>query len=418
KGTRMRSNRPKVVHDLLGQPLLSYPLERAAEVGAEHRVVVVGHAREEIVRAFPSDGILWAVQEPQLGTGHAAHCGIAALLEALERQGASPDLDRLDVLILNGDLPLLRRETIEALVRRHEETAADATILTCVKADPTGYGRIIRRDGRFETIIEEPDADEATRAIPEVNVGTYIFRASSFVELYPQTGRENRQGEYYLPDVAVLAAKQGRRVETVAVADDSETAQVNSRSELAKAAEILRERILEELMASGVTIDDPRTTYIETGVRIGRDARIHPFTVVRRGVVISEGCEVGPFAHLRPGTVLEERASIGNFVEIKSSTIGEETKVRHLSYVGDGKVGRGVNIGAGTIFANYDGVAKHVTTVKDGAFIGSGTILVAPVTVGEKARTGAGAVVLKGRDVPDGGTAIGVPARTLEPPSS
>src|SRR5690606_12547049 len=152
-----------------------------------------------------------------------------------------------------------------------------------------------------------------------------------------------------------------------------------SRSELAKAAEILRERILEELMASGVTIDDPRTTYIETGVRIGRDARIHPFTVVRRGVVISEGCEVGPFAHLRPGTVLEERASIGNFVEIKSSTIGEETKVRHLSYVGDGKVGRGVNIGAGTIFANYDGVAKHVTTVKDGAFIGSGTILVAPV---------------------------------------
>jgi bifunctional UDP-N-acetylglucosamine pyrophosphorylase/glucosamine-1-phosphate N-acetyltransferase len=424
KGTRMRSDRPKVLHELLGLPLLAYPLEAASAVGVTQRVVVVGHGREKIRERFggsalgdgkSSGGLVWAVQDPQLGTGHAAHCGVEALVESLKIGSSKSKLDDLQVLVLNGDLPLLRVETLTALVERHESSGAAATLLTCEKENPRGYGRIVRAaGGAFETIVEEPDADAATREIREVNVGTYVFRASAFREFFPRTKAENRQGEYYLPDVAVVAARAGLRVETFSVEDETETAQVNSRSELARAGEILRARILDDLMASGVTIDDPRTTYIESGVRIGRDSRILPFTVIQRGVEIGENCEVGPFAHLRAGTKLEAHASIGNFVEIKKSVIGPGSKVRHLSYVGDGIVGRDVNIGAGTIFANYDGVRKSTTQVQDGAFIGSGTVLVAPVTIGKGARTGAGSVVLRNRDVPDGETVAGVPAKRIE----
>jgi bifunctional UDP-N-acetylglucosamine pyrophosphorylase/glucosamine-1-phosphate N-acetyltransferase len=324
-----------------------------------------------------------------------------------------------NVLVINGDLPLLRVSTLQGLVRLHEEKRAEVSLLTCSPPDPFGYGRIVRDSrGALREIVEERDADEATRRIPEVNVGTYVFRARTFREFYGQIDRKNAQGELYLTDVVVKAARAGRAVSTFAVRDLTEIAQVNSRAELARASEILRRRLLEAYMEAGVTIDDPGTTYIEPGVKIAPETRILPFTVIRRGVEVAEACEIGPFAHLRPGTRLESGVSVGNFVEIKNTRVGRRAKVRHLSYLGDGVVGDDVNIGAGTIFANFDGKTKNKTVVKDRAFVGSGTILVAPVTVGAGAVTGAGAVVLKNRDVPDGGVVAGVPARALGGKSS
>jgi bifunctional UDP-N-acetylglucosamine pyrophosphorylase/glucosamine-1-phosphate N-acetyltransferase len=427
KGKRMRSELPKVLHPLLGAPLLEHVLKKGEALAADLLVVVIGHGRDEIQAAFEGRGIIWAVQEEQLGTAHAAHVGVEAALEAClpgtaPRPADGPSGDPrgtveadLEVLILNGDLPLLEEATIRRLLEHHRQSAADVTILTCEKRDPTGFGRIIREsDGTLCGIIEEPDADVATRAIREVNVGTYVFRTSAFRRFYQAIGRTNRQGELYLTDVVVEAARAGRRVETTSAGDESETAQVNSRLELAAAGEILRRRLLEEYMEAGVTIDDPLTTYIEVGVKIGPDSRIRPFTVISSGVEIGRGCEVGPFAHLRPGTRLEAEVRIGNFVEVKNSRLGRRTKAQHLAYVGDGEVGEDVNIGAGTIFANFDGKVKSKTVVKDRAFIGSGTVLVAPVTVGEGAVTGAGAVVLRHRHVADGEVVAGVPAKPLK----
>ena len=408
KGTRMRAELPKVLHPLLGVPLLEYAFEHGDGLGVERVVAVVGWGRDAIREAFArrtigGRALDFAVQEEQLGTGHAAHVGVSALGDF---QG--------DVLVLNGDLPLLRHATLEHLVARHRETAASVTVLTCEKSDPSGFGRIVRgAGGRLAAIVEEADCDGSTRAVRDVNVGTYLFRTEAFRRYYERVGRDNDQGELYLTDVVVEAARDGQRVETVAVLDDSETAQVNSQKELAFASSVLRGRIVDELLDRGVRIDDPASAYIERDVEIASGARIHPFCVIRRGVRIGPGCEVGPFAHLRAGSDLRSQAKVGNFCEVKNSVLGERSKTSHLSYVGDADVGDEVNIGAGTVFANYDGRQKHRTIVGARTFIGSGTVLVAPVTIGDDATTGAGSVVLRGRDVADGEVVAGVPARPL-----
>lgn len=411
KGSRMKSERPKLLHLLMGEPLLEYAIEKGDHLNPEQMVLVVGHGRDQIMEVFSGRkysggrGLAWAVQEKQLGTGHAAKVGIDALV----------DLDETEaVLIMNGDLPLLRPETLELMIERHRAADADVTVLTCKKADPTGFGRILRNKskcGALVGIVEENDADEETRAIQEVNVGTYIIKAGVFQRCYEATGTENDQGERYLTDVVAEAACGGSRVETVEVECEAETAQVNSQEELAAAQRLMRERLVVEHLEAGVQIDDPSSTFIEKGAQISAGAIIHPFCVIRRGVVIGSNCEVGPFTHLRSGGLLEDNARVGNFVEVKNSRLGAGSKASHLSYIGDADVGENVNIGAGTIFANYDGKNKYQATVKDRAFIGSGSILVAPVTVGEDAMTGAGAVVLQGRDVPDGEAVVGVPAR-------
>jgi len=405
KGTRMRSELPKVLHRLMGAPLLEYVLEKVEALGCDPRVVVVGFGQEKVKAEFPERGVTWAHQSEQRGTGHAARVGMDALGSFSE-----------DVLVLNGDLPLLEVATLRSLLDHHRARKAEVTVLTCQMADPTGYGRILRdpQSGALRDIREEKDADAASRAIREANVGTYVFRRQVFQEAFARTRTDNRQGEYYLTDVVVEAARAGARVETFAVPDGPQIAQVNSRREMAEVAALVREQLLLAYMESGVSIDDPSTTYIEKGVRIGRDARIYPFTYIERGVDIGPGCEVGPFSHLRPGAVLEEGASIGNFVEVKASRLGPRVKARHLSYIGDASIGEEANIGAGTIFANYDGKRKNSTVVKKRAFIGSGTILVAPVTVGEEAITGAGAVVTRGHDVVDRDVVVGVPARSLK----
>ncbi len=415
RGSRMKSELPKVLHPVLGSPLLDFALEKGEELAVDESVVVVGWGREAIEAHYekhhgggtPNAGrkISWAVQDEQLGTGHAAHIGVEAI-SAKDAEG---------VLILNGDLPLLDSETIRRLVETHRENGHAATVLTCHKDDPTGFGRVVRAEsGQVVNIVEEPDCDDETRAIPDVNVGTYVFSIEAFRKYYDRIGTDNEQNEYYLTDVVVEASKDGAKVGTVAVADERETAQVNCQKELAVAQAILKERIIDELFDKGVRIDDPASCYIERGVEVAAGAHIHPFCVLRKGTVIEAGAHVGPFAHLRPGSHLGAGSKVGNFCELKNTDLGPGAKVNHLSYVGDGDVGAQVNIGAGTIFANYDGKKKHRTVVKDGAFIGSGTVLVAPVTVGEGASTGAGSVVLRGRDVEDGQTVVGMPAQVLE----
>ncbi len=412
KGTRMRSELPKVLHPLLGMPLIEYAFEKGDALGVDRLVAVIGHGRERIQAQYDDRDVVWAIQDQQLGTGHAAHVGVEAFFASVDDEGA----DDADVLIVNGDLPVLDPDTLRAMVAHHDDCGADLTVMTCDKGDyPFGFGRIVRGvDGEFQDIVEESDADEQTRTIPEVNVGTYLFKAGVFREFYQKIGTDNEQGEYYLTDVVVETARAGRKVETFEVEDEEETAQVNSQRELAEVTALLRERMVAWYLESGVKIDDPSSVYIERGVTIAPGAHLAPFCVLRRGVEIGPGCEVGPFAHLRPGTTLEDGASVGNFVEVKNSTLGKDSKARHLTYIGDGDVGADVNVGAGTIFANYDGNKKHRTVVKDRAFIGSGTILVAPVTVGTEASTGAGAVVLRNRDVADGDVAVGVPARSLK----
>lgn len=408
KGTRMVSDLPKVLHPVLGRPLLEHMLEKAAGLECAPRVVVVGHGKERLMARFGERGLTWAHQDEQLGTGHAASIGVE---RGVEETGDAAG----DVVILNGDLPLLDTATLCRLVDTHRERSADVTLLTCEKADPHGYGRI-RRDagtGRLAGIVEENDADEATRAIREINVGVYVFRVEAFGQFFARTGRENTQNEYYLTDVVAVAAAADARVETVAVADEIEIAQVNSRRDLAAVCGHMRERILNDLMDDGVTVVDPSTVHVESGVTIGRDTTILPYTYIHHDVEIGMGCHIGPFTHLRPGTRIGDSVKVGNFVEVKASRIAKGTKVSHLAYVGDANLGEGVNVGAGTVFANYDGKQKHPTVVKDRAFIGSGTILVAPVTVGQDAVTGAGAVVTRTRDVPDGAVVVGVPARLL-----
>ena len=419
KGTRMRSRLPKVLHALLGQPLLEHVLETVAAVQeldgkTTHpatAVVVIGHERERIEKTMADADVRWAYQDEQLGTGHAAHVGVEAAAEG-EADGT--------LLILNGDLPLLTSETLHALLESHRSAGAAVSLLTCEIEDPTGYGRVVRAEptssgerGVLRGITEEKDADAVTRQIREINVGTYVFELAAFRKYYERIDSNNAQGELYLTDVVARAAEDGCVIATHTVADAREIAQVNDRVELSAAVELMRRQVLEEHMLAGVTIDDPTTTYIERGVTIGADTRILPFTVICRGVSIGEDCEIGPFTHLRTGGRFESGAAIGTFVEIKNTTVGAGSKVRHLSYLGDGDVGQNVNVGAGTIFANYDGNAKHRTVVKDGAFLGSGTVLVAPVTVGARAATGAGSVVLKNQDVCDDDVVAGVPAKPL-----
>jgi bifunctional UDP-N-acetylglucosamine pyrophosphorylase/glucosamine-1-phosphate N-acetyltransferase len=428
EGTRMKSRTPKILHKLSGRSLLGHAIAAASGLAPERLVVVVGHAREEVaaaaVAAAPQAGIV--VQEQQLGTGHAVRM-------VIESVGAMSGT----VIVTYGDMPLLRGRTLSELASRHAATGNAVTVLTA-RGDFPGFGRIVRdADGAFLRIVEERDATEAERAIDECNSGCYAFDGALLADAIKRVTTNNSQHEEYLTDVVEILRGDGHPVGTVVAAEAAEIRGVNDRVQLAQARRALNDRVLRDWMLAGVTIIDPASTWVDVTVTIGQDAQIGPqtqlegATVIGAGAQIGPGClledttvgedavllhavcrqsevgprvTIGPFAYLRPGASIADGAHIGTYVELKKSQVGPGAKVPHLTYVGDATIGAGANIGAGTIFANYDGAHKHHTTVGDNAFIGSNTVLVAPLTVGDGAYTAAGSAVQD--DVPAGDLGI------------
>ncbi|MGY1630911.1 bifunctional UDP-N-acetylglucosamine diphosphorylase/glucosamine-1-phosphate N-acetyltransferase GlmU [Geodermatophilus sp. SYSU D01186] len=429
QGTRMKSSTPKVLHTLCGRSMLGHVLAAAEPLSAGHTVVVVGAGREQVEEhlAAVAPAARPVFQAEQRGSGHAA----AVALDAV------PEVDG-PVLIVNGDAPLLRPETIAALVDEHRAAGSVLTVLTAEVADPTGLGRIVRdAEGAVQAIVEERDATPEQRAIREINAGVYVGDAAALRRMLGSLGEENDQGEQYLTDVLGLLVAEGARVGGVRAEDPDDVLGCNDRRELAARRRTLNDRVLDDLMRAGVTVVDPATTWVDVTVTVAPDAVLEPgvqlqgttsvatgavvgpdttlrdtevgegASVVRShvlGAVVGPDATVGPFSYMRPGTRLARGSKVGAFVETKNAEVGIGSKVPHLSYVGDATIGEGANIGAATVFVNYDGVAKHRTTIGDHVRIGSDTMLVAPVTVGDGAYTAAGSVITS--DVPPGAMAV------------
>jgi len=402
KGTRMKSAIPKVLHAVCGKAILKYVLDVAKAVGSLKTCVVVGHLGDKVKATLPMD-VATVTQEKLLGTADAVRCALPVL------KGTEGD-----ILILCGDTPLLRKETVRGLVRRHQKTGAECTFLTAVVENSFGYGRVIRDSAKQAVAIREHnDATSEEKNIREINVGVYCFRRSALESGIHEIEENAKKKEFYLTDIIALLAEKGGRVETYATPEPDEGLGVNSREDLAVAEAVLRQRILKRWMASGVTIIDPTTTFIYDNVRIGTDTIVQPFTVIENDVQIGVNCRIGPFAHLRPGTRIGKNVEVGNFAEVSRSRIGDNCFMKHFSFLGDAVVGREANIGAGVVTANFDGQNKNRTVIGDRAFIGSDSILVAPVTIGKDAMTGAGCVVTRGKKVPAGGIVVGVPAKLI-----
>ena len=442
KGVRMRSARIKLLHAVGGSPMVCHVARAAAALKPRVLVAVVGNQGDEVTAALEDSGargLRFVTQKQQLGTAH-------AVLQA-ERLLRRMKAVRGTLLILNGDVPLIRPATLEALLRHHRDTGAAATVLTTRVANPAGYGRVVRGPGGFQAIVEDRDATDQQKAILEINAGLYCVEAEKAFPALRRTGRANSQGEYYLPDLFPILRGDGERIEAYVHPDAGEVLGINDRAELAAAGRTLFRRKAEDLMREGVTLIDPDQTYIEPGVRIGQDTVIAPLAQIQGRTRIGAGCQigslvrikdsvlgdrvtvrdmcvitesqldngaiVGPFAHLRPGSLLGPDVHVGNFTEVKKSRLGRGAKANHLSYLGDATIGEGCNIGAGTITCNYDGVAKHPTILEAGVFIGSDTQLVAPVRVRRGAYVGAGSTITK--DVPAGALALTrAPQRNIE----
>ncbi len=405
----MKSALPKVLHEICGKPMIAWVIDQALSLDPERIVVVVGHGAEQVrqrVEEGPgSDRITCVVQEPQNGTGHALQ--VAAPLVA--------DEDGV-IVVLYGDMPVLGPWSLQGLLAARDSAGETGmAMLTAYPESAHGFGRIDRNDdGSFKAIVEHKDASPEQLELGEINLGVYVFPAGQLLAALPRLSSDNAQGEYYLTDVPQMLAESGAEVATVVLEDLDEAIGVNNIAQLAEARWALQVRILEEHMENGVSIEDPASAYIDADVVIGQGTRILPCTVIRAGVRIGDRCEVGPFTHLRKGTVLEDRSEVGNFTESKNSQIGSGTKAKHLSYLGDAVLGAGVNVGAGTIFANYDGIHKHTTHVGDGAFIGSGTTIVGPNEIGARATTGANSVITSTSSVGEDEVWAGVPARRFE----
>ncbi len=382
--------------------MLGLLLDRAREVSPAKTLVVAGHQIDRVREVVGSKTqVVW--QKELLGSGHAV---------AQTAKKLAPFKGR--ILLLYCDTPLISSATIRRLLKVHEETKAQATLLSVVLEHPVGYGRILKNlNGHVERIVEEADADEEEKKIREINVGCYVFDTKKLFEALRAVRKNPKKKEYYLTDVIEILARVGI-VASVPVQDPGEVAGINTRHDLATMEARMQQDLLKQWVERGVRIRDPRTTTLDADVLIGEDTVIYPNTVIEEGSVIGKGCHVGPFARIRGRSKIGDGCVIGNFVEIVRSTIGSGSQIKHLSYIGDAEIGTCVNVGAGTITANFDGKKKHKTVIKDKAQIGSGTILVAPVTVGRSAKTGAGAVVTRGKNVPDRGVVIGVPARALK----
>ena len=415
KGTRMKSDLPKVIHKVNGIPMVKKILNELEKLETEENILILGHKKEEVLKKLGD--VKYVVQEEQLGTGH-------AIMQAYE---LLKDYDG-DVMILCGDTPLLRYETLKEMYEAHKKSGVATTILTSIYDNPFGYGRIVKEGDKVKAIVEEKEADEETKKIKEVNAGVYCCNAKELFEALKKVTNNNEKGEFYLTDIVGIQVGEGKTVASFVLADNEEILGVNSKVELAQASKVLRERKNISLMEEGVILIDPAATYIEETVKIGKDTVIYPTVTLQGNTVIGENCEIigctriidstlgnniriessvieesivddkvtmGPFAHLRPKSHLKEKVHIGNFVEVKKSTLEYGVKAGHLTYLGNATVGKDTNIGAGTITCNYDGVNKFDTVIGENVFIGSDTMLVAPVTIGDKAITGAGSVITK-----------------------
>jgi bifunctional UDP-N-acetylglucosamine pyrophosphorylase/glucosamine-1-phosphate N-acetyltransferase len=401
KGVRMKSAIPKVLHKICGRPMLGYVLDLARSLKPKDSVVVLGY-KYELVKKEIASSVKVALQRKLVGTADAVK---VALKQLKNFKGT--------VLILYGDAPLLKKETVDKLIKYHTENNVDATLLTAELTKPEGYGRVLR-DKYFSlsSIVEEKDADDFEKNIKEINTGIICFNKASLEDALKKVKANNKKKEYYLTDVIKILYTQGKLVDGIKIADIDEAMGINSRVELAKANSIMQSRINKELMLSGVSITDSASAFINYGTKIGQETVIYPFTVIESDVKIGKRCFVGPFAHLREGARISDDVTLGNFLEVVRAKIGKNTFAKHFCYIADTKVGNAVNIGAGAVTANFDGFNKHNTIIKDGAFIGSDTIMVAPVKIGRGSKTGAGSVII--RSVSDKKTAVGVPARILK----
>lgn len=421
EGTRMKSKKPKVLHEILGRPMLFYVLNSCKHSQVEKNLVVVGHNKEKVCKAFEDEQDVEFIEQPigdnvPYGTGY-------AVMNALDKIE-----DDDTVIILNGDTPIISNSTISCFLRYHEERNNDITVLSADMKDPTNYGRIVRdENANVVAIVEEKDASEKQKLIREINSGIFAFKGSSLRSALQKINTDNAANELYITDTLEILVKEGKRVDSFKLRDTREILGVNSRYELSIAAEILQKKINKEYMINGVGIIDPKSTYIEYGATIERDVMIYPGTRIDRKSVIKEGTEiysstiknstigedviirsseiedssigrgttVGPYAHLRPNSHVGENCKIGNFVEVKNSNVGDGSKMSHLAYIGDADVGSGVNIGCGVVFVNYDGRDKFRAKVGDNAFIGSNANLVAPIEVEENGYVAAGSTITK-----------------------
>ena len=448
-GKRMKSNHVKVLHQVGGKPMVQYAVDVALRVAGHRIAVVVGHQAEKVRHVIEAgiagtpgaQGVCIVEQAQQLGTGH-------AVMQSRSVFSHDAEVCPAQYLILNGDTPLLKESTVRELLTVHHREGATITILTAILDDPSGYGRVIRRDASHEghahsssdvlKIVEDRDATSAERASKEINVGTYVVSGAFLFEALDKLEPDNAQGEYYLTDIVRMAVAQGRRVAAVMLRDPEEGLGVNTRQQLAAAELVVRQHIRERWLDAGVTMRDPGSVWIDAGVMIGKDTVLYPHVVLEGNTVIGEettirsgvritdcvigdhvevldscvlgqsriedDAHVGPFVHLRPGVVVRRRAKVGNFVEMKKTELGERSKANHLSYLGDATIAEGVNIGAGTITCNYDGLKKHHTVIGKNVFLGSDTQLVAPITIGDGAVIAAGTTVTQ--DVPVDSLAI------------
>ena len=393
KGTRMKSKKSKLVQKIYGKEIVKRAVENAQKAGIKDIVAVVGYQKEEVMEVL-GDSVKYAYQDEMLGTGH-------AVLQAKEYLAGKKG----KVLVLNGDVPLLRPETLNKLVEKSIENREYATLLTAIYDNPTGYGRIIRDEGgNIEAIVEEKDTKASQRKIKEINAGIYCFDIEELLAALEKIKPNNAQGEYYITDVISIMNKKGLKTGAVIVEDNTEILGINDRIQLEMLTKVLQMRINTEHMRKGVTIEDVNSTYIYDDVQIGMDTVIHPNTIIKSGVEIGEDCEIGPNSYIREGCKLSNKVKIGSFVEIKKAIIGEGTKVPHLSYMGDCEIGERCNIGCGTITCNYDGFHKSKTIIGNHSFIGSNTNLVAPVTLGDETFVAAGSTITD--DVPDYALAI------------
>lgn len=425
KGTRMKSELPKVVHKVNGIPMISKIIKVLNGLEPEENILVLGHKKEDVLKVVGEEAD-YVVQTEQLGTGH-------AVIQAKEKLA---DYDG-DVMVLYGDTPLLREETLRNLYNFHKESGAVTTLLTSIYENPFGYGRIVKENGLVKAIVEEKEANEEIKKIKEVNAGVYCFNSKELFKALSKINNNNEKGEYYLTDVIGIQVGEDKKVQSFVLEDNMEILGVNSKVELAQASEVLRARKNLELMENGAILIDPKATYVEEDVKVGKDTVIYPGAVLQGNTLIGENCEIigttriidsvlgnniriessvieeskiddyvtmGPFAHLRPKSHLKEKVHIGNFVEVKKSTLEKGVKAGHLTYLGDAQVGEDTNIGAGTITCNYDGKNKFKTVIGKNSFIGSDSMLVAPVNIGENSLVGAGSVITK--DVPENSLAV------------